>query len=130
LVLYTGWGHTAQPFHPKPKGKWAELQDQMRPYFTEEQWNAAARSTINAHYTSPLVIAWKWQVIERLGFKGGKILEPALGVGHYVGLMPEALKPPAGCTPELDVLRAIAGGFTSVELWGALKMRAGWLSTW
>jgi hypothetical protein len=73
LVLYSGWGHTAQPFHPQPKGKWATLQTEMRPYFTDIEWRSASFSTINAHYTSPEVIRWKWQVIERLGFKGGQI---------------------------------------------------------
>ena len=38
LVLYTGWGHTAQPFHPKPKGKWVELQQELRPHFNDEEW--------------------------------------------------------------------------------------------
>ena len=105
LVLYTGWGHTAQPFHPKPRGNWLKLQEEMRPLFTDDEWAAASFSTINAHYTSPEVIRWKWQVIERLGFKGGRILEPALGVGHYFGLMPEAIKAKSqlwGC--ELDLL--------------------------
>lgn len=92
LVMYSGWGHTAQPFHPLPKGKWAELQAEMRPLFSEEEWRAAAASTINAHYTSPEVIRFMWRVVERLGFKGGKILEPAAGVGHFFGLMPEQIK--------------------------------------
>jgi hypothetical protein len=105
LVLWTGWGHTAQPFHPQPKGKWADLQAEMRPLFTDQEWATAAASTINAHYTSPEVIRFKWQVLERLGFSGGKILEPALGAGHYFGLIPEAIKAKSqlyGC--ELDVL--------------------------
>ncbi len=92
LVLYTGWGHTAQPFHPRPTGKWAELQKEMRPHFTDEEWQAAAASTINAHYTSVDVIRWMWQVVERLGFAGGKVLEPAFGVGHFFGLMPEPIR--------------------------------------
>ena len=53
---------------------------------------SAAASTINAHYTSLEVIRWMWQVVERLGFSGGKVLEPAFGVGHFFGLMPEAMR--------------------------------------
>lgn len=111
LVLYTGWGHTAQPFHPKPKGKWEKLQKEMRPYFTDEEWQTAAASTINAHYTSVEVIRWIWQVVERLGFVGGNILEPAFGVGHFFGLMPKPIRAKSqlyAC--ELDLLSgAIAG---------------------
>jgi N12 class adenine-specific DNA methylase len=92
LVLYSGWGHTAQPFHPKPKGQWVKLQQELRPHFSDEEWASAAASTINAHYTSRDVIRWMWQVVEHLGFSGGKILEPAAGVGHFLGLMPEAMR--------------------------------------
>ncbi|MCQ3979460.1 MAG: hypothetical protein DPW09_39080, partial [Anaerolineae bacterium] len=126
LVLYTGWGHTAQPFHPKPKGNWLKLQEEMRPLFTDEEWAAASFSTINAHYTSPEVIRWKWQVIERLGFKGGRILEPALGAGHYFGLMPEAIKTKSqlwGC--ELDLLT----GAVAKQLYPSANIHVGGFET-
>lgn len=105
LVLYTGWGHTAQPFHPKPKGKWIEVQQELRPHFNDEEWASAAASTINAHYTSVDVIRWMWQVVERLGFSGGRVLEPAAGVGHFLGLMSEAMRAKSSLWAcELDVL--------------------------
>ncbi len=88
LVLYTGWGHSGNLFHPQPTGKWVTLQNEVRPLFTDEQWRAASASTTNAHYTSPEVIRWIWEMVEHLGFAGGKVLEPAAGVGHFIGLMP------------------------------------------
>src|SRR6185295_4778294 len=75
------------------------------PHFSDEQWASAAASTINAHYTRVEVIRWMWQVVERLGFSGGNILEPAFGVGHFFGLMPESIRAKSQCYAcELDLL--------------------------
>ena len=54
-----------------------EATTELRPHFSDEEWTSAAASTINAHYTSVDVIRWMWQVVERLGISGGKVLEPA-----------------------------------------------------
>jgi len=58
---------------------------------TEEEWKSARASTINAHFTSRPVINAMWDIAERMGFKGGTVLEPAAGVGHFFGLMPQRL---------------------------------------
>jgi tRNA G10 N-methylase Trm11 len=49
-----------------------------------------------------------WEALERLGVEAGaQILEPSMGVGHFFGLMPEALAPGARRTGvELDGLTA------------------------
>ena len=49
----------------------------------------ARATTLNAHYTAPLVINAMYRAAERFGFKGGRVLEPACGIGHFIGLMPE-----------------------------------------
>ncbi|MBE7553695.1 MAG: hypothetical protein HS126_21715 [Anaerolineales bacterium] len=74
LVLWTGWGHSGQAFHPKPKSKWIDIQAELKPLLDDSEWRAASFSTINAHYTSPEVIRWQWQVIEQFSFTGGRIL--------------------------------------------------------
>jgi hypothetical protein len=59
---------------------------------TAEEYASARASTPNAHFTSPLVISGIWNALERLGLRaGGQILEPSMGVGHFFGLMPDAL---------------------------------------
>jgi len=58
---------------------------------SDEEWKSAEESTINAHYTSRSVIKSMWAMAERLGFKGGTVLEPGAGVGHFFGLMPQGL---------------------------------------
>lgn len=59
---------------------------------TKEEWQDAADSTSYAHYTSRDVISAIWKAIDGFGFTEGSILEPAAGVGHFLGLMPESMK--------------------------------------
>ncbi|MCL4303123.1 MAG: hypothetical protein KJ077_45985 [Anaerolineae bacterium] len=126
LVLWTGWGHSGQAFHPKPKSKWIDIQAELKPLLDDAEWRAASFSTINAHYTSPEVIRWQWQVIEHLGFTGGHILEPAAGAGHYFGLMPEAIRTKSqlwAC--ELDLLSAAV----VKQLYPSVKLHMGGYET-
>ena len=55
--------------------------------------SSARATTPNAHFTSPLVIGAIWDGLEKLGVKDKpEVLEPAMGVGHFLGLMPESLR--------------------------------------
>ena len=58
---------------------------------TTEEWTSAETSTINAHYTTKPIIKAMWSLADRLGFTGGSVLEPAGGIGHFFGLMPERM---------------------------------------
>ena len=68
---------------------WGEAYDQLEKILTPEEWEAARNSVENAHYTAPGVIRSMWEMVRRLGFDAGRVLEPAGGVGHYYGLMPQ-----------------------------------------
>lgn len=59
---------------------------------TEEEWGAAKDSTLNAHYTDRRVVSAMWDMVRRLGFKGGRIVEPSAGSGLFFGLMPDAYR--------------------------------------
>ena len=90
LSKYVGWGAIPQAFD-KSADKWsdeyAELKDLLNP-----QEYAQARASVNdAFYTSPTVIEGIFQALERFGFEGGKVLEPAMGVGNFFGCMPEKM---------------------------------------
>ena len=52
-------------------------------------WAQARRTTLNAHYTAPVIVRAVYAALQRLGFTHGRILEPALGLGHFIGLMPD-----------------------------------------
>jgi N12 class adenine-specific DNA methylase len=73
------------------QSKWGDFHRQLRETLTDEEYRRAQRSTINAHYTAPEVISAMWDMASRLGFRGGNVLEPAAGIGHFVGLMPQEL---------------------------------------
>jgi len=70
----------------------SKLHPSLGGLLTEEEWKAAQDSALNAHYTERGVIEAMWAIAERLGFKGGKVLEPGAGVGHFFGLMPDHLR--------------------------------------
>lgn len=102
LSKYVGWGQFPQAFNRYQKqpgsrytsynsdyDKWAKERDELLDLVGEDAFNSAARSTINSHFTHPEVIQAHWKMAERLGFKGGKMLEPAVGGGYYMGFMPE-----------------------------------------
>lgn len=71
--------------------KWFDLHEEVKELLTDEEFAAAARSTLNAHYTASEVIKSMWELAQRLGFKGGRVGEFGAGVGHFIGLQPEDL---------------------------------------
>lgn len=91
LVKYVGWGGIPQVFAGYGPEEWQSERDQLKRLLTPEEYTAARASTLNAHYTSATVIAGIYEAVERLGFSGGRVLEPAVGIGHFFGLMPEEM---------------------------------------
>lgn len=71
--------------------KWLALRDRLRAAMTADELAEASRSTQYAHYTSKAVVSSMWKAMERMGFKGGTILEPGAGIGVFPGLMPEGM---------------------------------------
>jgi adenine-specific DNA methylase len=59
---------------------------------TPDELESARATTLNAHYTAPVVVSAMFNALQRLGFSHGRILEPALGLGHFIGLMPDAMR--------------------------------------
>ncbi len=70
---------------------WRKEQIQLSEILSDEEHRSARATTLNAHYTAPTVIGAMYRAAERFGFKGGRVLEPACGIGHFVGLMPEEM---------------------------------------
>ncbi len=71
--------------------RWMQLRERMKAVMTEQEWAEASRSTQYAHYTSKEVVRSMWRALERMGFSGGRILEPGAGIGVFPGLMPSAM---------------------------------------
>lgn len=91
LTQYVGWGGIPQIFNPTPDPDWADLAQQLKTTLEPEEWDSAFESTLNAHYTSPEVITEIYRGLEHLGFRRGNILEPSMGTGNFIGLMPERM---------------------------------------
>jgi len=107
LVKYVGWGGMPQVFAEVPPKDWREEHAQIAQLLTKEEFAAARASTLNAHYTAPEVIQAMYAAVERLGFQGGRILEPSCGLGHFIGLMPETMHAQSPITGiELDSITA------------------------
>lgn len=51
---------------------------------------AAARNTLNAHYTDAGIVQAVWSAVQSLGFSGGRVLEPGCGSGNFIGFAPPA----------------------------------------
>ncbi len=106
LVKYVGWGGISQAFDHR-NTQWRAEYQELAHLLQKEEFDAARRSTQDAHYTSQPVIEAIYAALNRLGFKGGRILEPAIGTGHFVGLMPSALREKVNVTGiELDPIAA------------------------
>ncbi|MCA0421944.1 MAG: hypothetical protein LCH61_01245 [Proteobacteria bacterium] len=98
MAAFTGWGSFGQELfqgnwgYRKPKDGWTAEDQWLRDHLGKEGWESAQASIINAHYTDPPTVQAIWSAIEAMGFRGGRVLEPALGIGNFFGMMPRTLE--------------------------------------
>lgn len=97
LSQYVGWGGMASAFSPNNR-----RYEQLRSLLTEDEYKAARASVLNSHYTSPVIIKAMYTALGQMGFEGGKVLEPSMGVGNFFGLLPESMKDSQLTGVELD----------------------------
>ena len=88
LSRYVGWGGIPQAFDAQNED-WRKEYAELKALLSETEYASARASTLNAHYTSPTVIRAIYDAVEQMGFRTGNILEPAMGVGNFFGLLPE-----------------------------------------
>lgn len=91
LSGYTGWGAIPNAFDPDNKD-WSNEYAELKTLLTDEEFIDARRSTLNAHFTSPVIINAIYEGLANFGFEQGKILEPAMGIGNFFGMLPEAMR--------------------------------------
>ena len=101
LSQYVGWGGLPDAFDDK-KDSWAKEYTELKGLLSEEEYVAARASTLNAHYTSPVVIHSIYDTVERMGFRSGNILEPSMGVGNFFGMLPDTMQDSRLYGVELD----------------------------
>ncbi len=91
LSRYVGWGGLADAFD-ESKDNWKDEFAELYATLSPEEYAAARASTLNAHYTSPTVIKAIYEAVGNMGFQTGIILEPAMGVGNFFGMLPESME--------------------------------------
>ena len=101
LSNYVGWGGLADAFDPD-KGNWAQEYTTLKNLLSEDEYAAARASTLNAHYTSPTVIRSIYDAVGQMGFENGNILEPAMGIGNFFGMLPPEMQSSRLYGVELD----------------------------
>ena len=101
LSQYVGWGGLPDVFDPD-KDSWATEYAELKGLLSEDEYAAARASTLNAHYTSPIVIRSIYNALEHMGFRSGNILEPSMGVGNFFGMLPEGMQSSRLYGVELD----------------------------
>ena len=103
LSKYVGWGGLADAFD-ETKSAWAKEYAELKNLLTEEAYISARESTLNAHYTSPVIIQGIYRTLQRIGFTKGNLLEPSMGIGNFFGMLPETMRESHLYGVELDSL--------------------------
>ncbi len=103
LSKYTGWGAIPQAFDMSNE-KWKEEYAELKELLSPEEYSAARHSTMNAHFTSPIITSAIYEGLKNLGFESGKIIEPAMGIGNFFGTLPEEMRNSKLYGVELDSL--------------------------
>lgn len=101
LSRYVGWGGIPQAFD-ETNEKWASEYAELKTLLAPEEYASARGSTLNAHFTSPTVIEGMYQALEKMGVHPDTVLEPAMGVGNFFGLLPESMQSATLMGVELD----------------------------
>lgn len=88
LSHYVGWGGIADAFDER-KDNWKEEREKLKLLLNDEEYKAAAHSTLSSFYTPNIAIDGIYKALKRFGFEKGNILEPSCGIGNFFGRIPE-----------------------------------------
>ena len=103
LSKYVGWGGLADAFD-ETKSAWVKEYAELKDLLSEEEYLSARESTLNAHYTSPVIIRGIYRTLQGMGFTKGNLLEPSMGIGNFFGMLPETMRESHLYGVELDSL--------------------------
>ncbi|MGV2113750.1 DEAD/DEAH box helicase family protein [Agrobacterium salinitolerans] len=114
LIRFTGFGagELANGMFRRPgeldfRQGWDDLGSSLETAVSEADYASLARCTQYAHFTPEFIVRAIWSGIQRLGWRGGRVLEPGIGTGLFPALMPEAYRDAAYITGiELDPVTA------------------------
>lgn len=102
LAKYVGWGGLADVFDESKEGQWKEARAFLKENLTPFEYETARESTLTAFYTPKVVIDGVYSTLSEMGFKSGNILEPSMGVGNFIGNLPDEMSKSKFYGVELD----------------------------
>lgn len=105
MSRYVGWGGLAEALNEGKynardnnwtkdrnwNDKYLRYYEKLKSLLSKEEFDSAVRSTTTSHYTPSEVVESLWGITEKLGFKGGNVSEPAMGIGNIIGMMPRSI---------------------------------------
>ncbi|HEO3566054.1 TPA: DEAD/DEAH box helicase family protein [Streptococcus agalactiae] len=102
LSRYVGWGGLADVFDESKEGQWEVARSFLKENLSPSEYEAARESTLTSFYTPKAVIDSVYKTLSNMGFKSGNILEPSMGVGNFIGNLPDEMKKSKFYGVELD----------------------------
>ncbi|MBB3458796.1 N12 class adenine-specific DNA methylase/adenine-specific DNA methylase [Rhizobium sp. BK313] len=99
LIRFTGFGASelANGMFRRPRDidfreGWDELGSSLEDVVSKNDYASLARCTQYAHFTPEFIVRAIWAGLQRLGWRGGRVLEPGIGTGLFPALVPEPLR--------------------------------------
>ena len=102
LAKYVGWGGLSDVFDESKDGQWKEARSFLKENLSSSEYEAARESTLTSFYTPKTVIDGIYKTLSGMGFKQGNILEPSMGIGNFIGNLPDEMKKSKFYGVELD----------------------------
>ncbi len=109
LAKYVGWGGLSEVFDESREGQWKEARAFLKENLSSSEYEAAKESTLTAFYTPKTVIDSIYSTLSGMGFKNGNILEPSMGIGNFIGSLPDEMSSSKFYGVELDSLSGRIG---------------------
>ncbi len=114
LIRFTGFGASdlANAVFRRPgeagfREGWTQIGADLEDIVSGAEYASLARCTQYAHFTPELIVRAIWAGLQRLGWRGGRVLEPGIGTGLFPALMPANLSDAVHVTGvELDPVTA------------------------
>lgn len=109
LAKYVGWGGLSEVFDESREGQWKEARAFLKENLSPSEYEAARESTLTAFYTPKEVIDSVYKTLAGMGFKSGNILEPSMGIGNFIGSLPDEMSSSKFYGVELDSISGRIG---------------------
>lgn len=109
LAKYVGWGGLSDVFDESKEGQWKEARSFLKENLSQSEYEAARESTLTSFYTPKTIIDGVYKTLSDMGFKSGNILEPSMGIGNFIGNLPDEMRRSKFYSVELDSISGRIG---------------------